>query len=229
MAAREYDGYFGRTTIAATVADFYGWDLVVHGSDVARATGSGVVGQRRRGRRPARHRGRLGRGPALGGRVRPRRRGRRRRLGDRPVARPARARPALGTRRLTYLRTPRRAFHESVRTSVSSVRSSRSRRAQTAHLDLEGVHPHERVAPVGEGRLRVEVERPELEQLPSLVVPPQPGERVPADLDGGVPPPCESAGRAPASPRAISSTCCQAAIRPLCPTPRGPAVRTARG
>ena len=35
----EYDGYFGPTTIAATVADFYGWDLVVHGSDVARATG----------------------------------------------------------------------------------------------------------------------------------------------------------------------------------------------
>ena len=39
VAAREYDGYFGRTTIAATLADFYGWDLVVHGSDVARATG----------------------------------------------------------------------------------------------------------------------------------------------------------------------------------------------
>ena len=39
VAAREYDGYFGPTTIAATVADFYGWDLVVHGSDVARATG----------------------------------------------------------------------------------------------------------------------------------------------------------------------------------------------
>jgi uncharacterized protein (TIGR03086 family) len=39
VAAREYDGYFGSTTIAATVADFYGWDLVVHGSDVARATG----------------------------------------------------------------------------------------------------------------------------------------------------------------------------------------------
>ncbi|HEX5919101.1 MAG TPA: TIGR03086 family metal-binding protein [Nocardioides sp.] len=39
VAAREYDGFFGRTTIAATVADFYGWDLVVHGSDVARATG----------------------------------------------------------------------------------------------------------------------------------------------------------------------------------------------
>ncbi|WP_107765400.1 TIGR03086 family metal-binding protein [Nocardioides terrigena] len=39
VAEREYDGYFGRTTIAATMADFYGWDLVVHGSDVARATG----------------------------------------------------------------------------------------------------------------------------------------------------------------------------------------------
>lgn len=39
VAAREYDGYFGRTTIAATMADFYGWDLVVHGSDIGRATG----------------------------------------------------------------------------------------------------------------------------------------------------------------------------------------------
>lgn len=39
VADREYDGYFGRTTIAATMADFYGWDLLVHGSDVARATG----------------------------------------------------------------------------------------------------------------------------------------------------------------------------------------------
>ncbi len=39
VAELEYDGYFGRTTIAATMADFYGWDLVVHGSDVARATG----------------------------------------------------------------------------------------------------------------------------------------------------------------------------------------------
>ena len=39
VAEREYDGYFGRTTIAATMADFYGWDLVVHGSDIARATG----------------------------------------------------------------------------------------------------------------------------------------------------------------------------------------------
>jgi uncharacterized protein (TIGR03086 family) len=39
VAEREYDGYFGRTTIGATMADFYGWDLVVHGSDIARATG----------------------------------------------------------------------------------------------------------------------------------------------------------------------------------------------
>lgn len=39
VAEREYDGHFGRTTIAATMADFYGWDLVIHGSDIARATG----------------------------------------------------------------------------------------------------------------------------------------------------------------------------------------------
>lgn len=39
IADREYDGWFGRTTIGATMADFYGWDLVIHGSDVARATG----------------------------------------------------------------------------------------------------------------------------------------------------------------------------------------------
>lgn len=39
VAGREYDGWFGRTTIGATMADFYGWDLVIHGSDVARATG----------------------------------------------------------------------------------------------------------------------------------------------------------------------------------------------
>jgi uncharacterized protein (TIGR03086 family) len=39
VADGEYDGYFGRTTIGETMADFYGWDLVVHGSDVARASG----------------------------------------------------------------------------------------------------------------------------------------------------------------------------------------------
>ena len=36
---REYDGYFGRTTFGATMAEFYGWDLAIHGWDVARATG----------------------------------------------------------------------------------------------------------------------------------------------------------------------------------------------
>ncbi len=49
VAEREYDGYFGRTTIAATMADFYGWDLVVHGSDVARATGQDWSVERGRG------------------------------------------------------------------------------------------------------------------------------------------------------------------------------------
>ena len=39
VAETAYDGYFGRTTVADTLADFYGWDLVVHGWDVARATG----------------------------------------------------------------------------------------------------------------------------------------------------------------------------------------------
>lgn len=39
VAGREFDGYFGRTTIGATMTDFYGWDLVIHGSDIARATG----------------------------------------------------------------------------------------------------------------------------------------------------------------------------------------------
>ena len=38
VAEKEYDGWFGRTTIGATMADFYGWDLVIHGSDIARAT-----------------------------------------------------------------------------------------------------------------------------------------------------------------------------------------------
>ena len=39
VADTAFDGYFGHTTIGATLADFYGWDLVIHGWDVARATG----------------------------------------------------------------------------------------------------------------------------------------------------------------------------------------------
>lgn len=39
VAQTQYDGYFGPTTVAATMADFYGWDLVIHGWDIARATG----------------------------------------------------------------------------------------------------------------------------------------------------------------------------------------------
>lgn len=34
---REYDGYFGRTSVGATLVDFYGFDMVVHRWDVARA------------------------------------------------------------------------------------------------------------------------------------------------------------------------------------------------
>ena len=38
-AEREYDGYFGRTNVAATVGRFYVPDLVIHRWDLARATG----------------------------------------------------------------------------------------------------------------------------------------------------------------------------------------------
>lgn len=40
LGGREYDGHFGRTTLAATVDGFHCFDLVVHGWDLARATGT---------------------------------------------------------------------------------------------------------------------------------------------------------------------------------------------
>jgi uncharacterized protein (TIGR03086 family) len=39
LRAQEYDGFFGRTTIGATLDDFYGFDLVVHGWDLGAASG----------------------------------------------------------------------------------------------------------------------------------------------------------------------------------------------
>ncbi|SDD99771.1 maleylpyruvate isomerase family mycothiol-dependent enzyme [Nocardioides lianchengensis] len=39
LLAREYDSVFGRTTVAATLASFYGFDLVVHRWDLARGLG----------------------------------------------------------------------------------------------------------------------------------------------------------------------------------------------
>ncbi|MDN5724908.1 MAG: TIGR03086 family metal-binding protein [Propionibacteriales bacterium] len=40
IADREYDGAMGRTTIGATLGTFYGFDLIVHRWDVARAVGT---------------------------------------------------------------------------------------------------------------------------------------------------------------------------------------------
>ncbi|MCD4527095.1 TIGR03086 family metal-binding protein [Nocardioides sp. cx-173] len=42
FVTREYDGYFGRTTVADTLARFYGFDLLVHHWDIARALGRDV-------------------------------------------------------------------------------------------------------------------------------------------------------------------------------------------
>lgn len=39
LAGTEYDGMFGRTTVGETLDQFLGFDLVVHGWDLARATG----------------------------------------------------------------------------------------------------------------------------------------------------------------------------------------------
>ena len=40
FATEEYDGYFGRTSVADTLANFYGFDMVVHRWDLARAVGA---------------------------------------------------------------------------------------------------------------------------------------------------------------------------------------------
>lgn len=39
LVTRTYDGFFGPTTVGATLEQFYVWDMVVHRWDVARATG----------------------------------------------------------------------------------------------------------------------------------------------------------------------------------------------
>ncbi len=40
VLAREYDGFFGRTTIGAALDGFYGFDLVVHGWDLGASQGA---------------------------------------------------------------------------------------------------------------------------------------------------------------------------------------------
>lgn len=43
FATAPYDGYFGPTTVADTMRDFYGWDMVVHRWDLGRAVGQDVT------------------------------------------------------------------------------------------------------------------------------------------------------------------------------------------
>lgn len=43
FATAPYDGWFGPTTVADTLRDFYGWDLVVHRWDLGRAVGREVT------------------------------------------------------------------------------------------------------------------------------------------------------------------------------------------
>lgn len=39
VAHHQYDGYFGPTTTGETIAQFYGWDMLVHRWDIAQAMG----------------------------------------------------------------------------------------------------------------------------------------------------------------------------------------------
>lgn len=39
VAGHQYDGYFGPTTTGDTIAQFYGWDMLVHRWDIAQAMG----------------------------------------------------------------------------------------------------------------------------------------------------------------------------------------------
>ncbi len=43
FATAPYDGYFGPTTLADTMRNFYGWDMVVHRWDLGRAVGQEVA------------------------------------------------------------------------------------------------------------------------------------------------------------------------------------------
>lgn len=43
LATTEYDGYFGRAVVEQTIDGFLGFDLVVHGWDLAQATGQEVT------------------------------------------------------------------------------------------------------------------------------------------------------------------------------------------
>lgn len=42
LVTAEYDGHFGRTSVADTLANFYGFDMLVHRWDLARALGRDV-------------------------------------------------------------------------------------------------------------------------------------------------------------------------------------------
>lgn len=43
VSGTAYDGYFGPTTVGETLAQFYGWDMLVHRWDLARGLGADVT------------------------------------------------------------------------------------------------------------------------------------------------------------------------------------------